>query len=247
MRARLGVDVGGTGIKGALVDLDKGVLHTKRRRIETPHPATPAAVAATVAIVAQKAGWTEGCFGCALPAVVTGGLVRTAANIDPSWIGADGEHIISEAVGDKAVLLNDADAAGLAEMRFGAGRDAPGVVLLLTFGTGIGSAVFCDGSLLPNSELGHIELDGVEAEAIASAKVQEDEHLTYPEWTRRVNEYLAAVEAMLWPDLVIIGGGISKEFDEYRELLVSRSRIVPALLRNNAGIIGAALAAEEAQ
>jgi polyphosphate glucokinase len=245
--SRLGIDVGGSGIKGALVDLDAGELVTDRFRIETPQPATPQAVAATVAEVATSTGWDGTPFGCALPAVVTHGVVRTAANIDPAWIGTDGCDLIEGAVGAAVTLLNDADAAGLAEMRFGAGRGHNGLVLMLTFGTGIGSALFVDGTLVPNTELGHLEVDGHDAEDRASAKVQEDEDLSYEEWTRRVNRYLGAVETVLWPDLIVFGGGISKEHDEFFDLLESRAPIVPAALRNNAGIIGAALAAEEAQ
>ncbi len=245
MTDRLGIDVGGSGIKGALVDLAAGELQTERFRIKTPQPATPDAVAATVAEVAVATGWDEGRFGCALPAVVTHGVVRTAANIDAAWIGTDGRELIAETVGSPVTLLNDADAAGLAEMRFGAGRDHDGVVLMLTFGTGIGSALFVDGALVPNTELGHLEVDGHDAEDRASAKAQEDEELSYEEWTGRVNRYLRAVETVLWPDLIVFGGGISKQHDEFFDLLEARAPIVPATLRNNAGIIGAALAAEE--
>jgi len=243
----LGIDVGGSGIKGALVDLNTGALTTDRIRIRTPLPATPAAVAATIAEVAAGTGWSGDRFGCALPAVVTDGLVRTAANIDSTWIDIDGRALLQEAVGAPAVLLNDADAAGLAEMRFGAGRDQPGVVLVLTFGTGIGSGVFSEGVLVPNTELGHIVVDGVEAEATASAKAQEEESLTFGEWSDRVNRFLAAVETILWPDLIVFGGGISKEYAKFAELLQSRARIVPATFRNEAGIIGAALATQEAK
>jgi len=242
----LGIDVGGTGIKGALVDLDAGELHTDRVRIRTPQPATPDAVAATIAEVATQTGWTGPRLGCALPAVVKDGIVRTAANIDAGWIGFDAQSLIASVVGTPVTLLNDADAAGMAEMRYGAGRDEEGVVLLLTFGTGIGSAVFAGGVLVPNTELGHLQIDGVDAELRASAKVQDDENLSYPEWTARVNRYLSAVEAILWPDLIVIGGGISKDHAEFLDMLVVRARIVPATLRNHAGIIGAALACKEA-
>jgi polyphosphate glucokinase len=241
----LGIDVGGSGIKGALVDLETGELTTDRVRVRTPHPATPAAVVATVAEVAAATGWSGTRFGCTLPAVVADGIVRTAANIDSSWIDIDGRAVLKAALGAPVVLLNDADAAGLAEMRFGAGRGEPGVVLVLTFGTGIGSGVFSKGALVPNTELGHMTIDGVEAEVTASAKAQEEERLDFPEWSRRVNRFLAAAEAILWPDLIIIGGGISKEYAEFAELLESRARIVPATFRNEAGIIGAALATQE--
>ncbi|MEE8497191.1 MAG: ROK family protein [Acidimicrobiia bacterium] len=246
LNAALGIDVGGTGIKGALVDLDLGELHTDRIRIRTPQPATPEAVAATIAEIATQTGWTGPRLGCALPSVVKDGIVRTAANIDAGWIDFDAQTLIASAVGTPVTLLNDADAAGMAEMRYGAGRGEQGVVLLLTFGTGIGSAVFAEGMLVPNTELGHLQIDGVDAEVRASAKVQEEEGLTYPEWTARVNRYLHAVEAILWPDLIVIGGGISKDHAEFLDLLEARARIVPATLRNHAGIIGAALACKEA-
>ena len=242
----LGIDVGGSGIKGALVDLTVGELHTDRIRIPTPQPATPDAVAATIVEVATQTGWTGPRLGCALPAVVKDGIVRTAANIDASWIDLDAQSLIASTVGTPVTLLNDADAAGIAEMRYGAGRGEEGVVLLLTFGTGIGSAVFSRGVLVPNTEFGHLQIDGVAAEVAASAKVQEDEDLTYTEWTARVNRYLRAVEVILWPDLIVIGGGISKEHAEFLDLLEARARIVPAALRNHAGIIGAALACKEA-
>ncbi len=246
MSTALGIDVGGSGIKGALVDLTVGELHTDRIRIQTPQPATPDAVATTIAEVATQTGWTGPRLGCALPAVVKDGIVRTAANIDAGWIDLDAQSLIATAVGAPVTLLNDADAAGIAEMRYGAGRGEEGVVLLLTFGTGIGSAVFSRGVLVPNTEFGHLQIDGVAAEVGASAKVQEDESLTYPEWTARVNRYLRAVEVILWPDLIVIGGGISKEHAEFLDLLEARARIVPAALRNHAGIIGAALACKEA-
>lgn len=246
MTLRLGIDVGGSGIKGALVDLGEGRLLTERVRIKTPHPSTPQAVADTIGEVARQTGWDGAAFGCAVPAVVTRGVVRTAANIDDSWIGTDGAELIERTVGAPVTLLNDADAAGLAEMQFGAGVDERGVVLMLTFGTGIGSAVFIDGLLVPNTELGHLEVDGTDGEDRASAKAQEDENLSYVEWSQRVNRYLDAAETVLWPDLIIFGGGISKEHDEFLHLLDTRARIVPAELRNNAGIIGAAVACQEA-
>lgn len=241
----LGIDVGGSGVKGAIADLEAGSMLTERFRIKTPQPATPSAVAATIADVASQTGWSGDRFGCALPGVVISGMLHTAAHLDPGWIGLDARSLIESAVGEPVVLLNDADAALLAEMRFGAGRDEHGVVLLLTFGTGIGSALFAGGVLVPNTEFGHIEVDGVEAEERASAKAQEDEELTYAQWTSRVNRYLAALETVLWPDLIVIGGGISKEHAEFLDLLEARARIVPAALRNHAGIIGAALASQE--
>jgi polyphosphate glucokinase len=243
---RLGIDVGGSGIKGALVDLDRGALVTERFRIPTPQPSTPTAVAEVVAQVAEQTGWDGNAFGCALPAVVTRGIVRTAANIDDGWIGTDGAGLICDLVGCPVTLLNDADAAGLAEMRYGVGVNVPGQVLMLTFGTGIGSALFEAGVLVENTELGHLEVDGDVGEDRAAARIYEDEDLTYEEWAVRVNRYLQAVETVLWPDLIIFGGGISKQFDEYSHMLAARARIVPAAMRNNAGIIGAALASQEA-
>lgn len=245
MSTALGIDVGGSGIKGALVDLAIGEFAAGRIRIPTPQPATPDAVATTIAAVVAQTGWSGPRFGCALPGVVTDGMVRTAANIDPTWVDCDARTLIATVVGKPVTLLNDADAAGLAEMRFGTGRGETGVVILLTFGTGIGSAVFSDGILVPNSELGHIEIAGVEAEKCASAKAKEDEELNYPEWATRVNRYLDALETILWPDLIVIGGGISKDHAEFIDLLETRTRVLPAALRNHAGIIGAALACQE--
>lgn len=246
MSTSLGIDVGGSGIKGALVDLETGALTTDRTRLRTPQPATPAAVAGAIAEVAAATEWSGTRFGCTLPAVVVDGIVRTAANIDSSWIDIDGTALLESAVGTPVVLLNDADAAGLAEMRFGAGRGESGVVLVLTFGTGIGSGVFSRGALVPNTELGHMVIDGVEAETTASARAHEEETLTFSDWTTRVNKFLAAAEAILWPDLIIIGGGISKQYSEFADLLESRAKIAPARFRNEAGIIGAALASQEA-
>lgn len=243
---RIGVDVGGTGIKGAVVDLETGELLTERHRIPTPQPATPDAVAITVADVVAEAAAAhpcEGTIGCAVPGVVTGGVVRTAANIDPSWIGADGRRLIGEATGRDAVLLNDADAAGLAEIRFGAGRDR-GTIVLITLGTGIGSAVFVDGSLVPNTELGHLQMWGDSAEEKASAKARERHELDWETWAvTRVNPYLAYVEDLFWPDLIVLGGGITKRPDRFMPYLRTRAELVTAELRNNAGIVGAALAA----
>lgn len=240
----LGVDVGGSGIKGALVDLKTGALTTKRFRHATPQPATPDAVAATVAGVLTETGWQGARFGCAVPAVVIGGIAHTAANIDPQWVGADAAAVIGAATGQEAIVLNDADAAGLAEMRFGAGRGNDGVVLLLTFGTGIGSALFVSGRLVPNTEFGHLEVGGREAEKSAAGRLQEEGDLSFAEWAERVNPVLAALEKVIWPDLIVLGGGISKQQEHFMPLLTARSPLVPAELRNNAGIIGAALAAE---
>lgn len=237
-----GVDVGGSGIKGALVDLGTGELIEERIKIETPRPATPDAVAATVSEIVSLAGW-EGPVGITLPSVVTSGIARTAANIDPSWIGTDARALFSAALGGRAVtVLNDADAAGLAEDRFGAGKDVDGVVVLLTFGTGIGSAILHRGVLLPNTELGHMEVDGKEAEHRAASSVKDDKGLSYKEWAVEVSRVLRRYEDLLWPDLFIAGGGISRKHDKWIPRLENRTPVVPAALLNTAGIVGAALA-----
>jgi len=240
---RFGVDIGGTGIKGAVVDLDSGELVTERVRILTPHPATPEAVVPVVAGLVSQADFTGG-VGCAFPAVIKDGVAQTAANIDKSWIGTSVSHLVSAKLDGAAVtVINDADAAGVAEMRFGAGRDVGGVVVMLTIGTGIGSAVFLDGVLVPNTELGHLEVDGHDAETRASEIAREEHDLSRKQWAKRFNRYLEVLEALLWPDLVILGGGVSKEPEKFMPLLTSRARIVPATLANAAGIIGAALVA----
>lgn len=239
-----GVDIGGSGIKGALVDLDVGALSGDRLRIETPHPATPGAVGDVVGRLVTHFGWT-GEVGLALPAVITGGIARTAANIDPSWIGADVRAALGRAVPGQVEVLNDADAAGLAEVRYGAARDTDGVVLVLTFGTGIGSALFVGGRLVPNTELGHIEVGGVDGEDLAAASVKEDQNLSWAQWATRVQQYLERLERFLWPDLIVVGGGVSKRADKWLPLVTNRTPIVAAQLQNAAGIVGAALAAAE--
>lgn len=240
MTGQMGVDVGGTGVKGAVVDLASGELLTARFRIDTPQPSTPGAVAAVVAEIVTTAGWS-GPVGCAIPSVVTGGIVRTAANIDGAWIGTDGRAVLGDAVGAPVTLLNDADAAGLAEMRFGVGEGRGGVVLLLTFGTGIGSALFVEGDLVPNTEFGHLRMWGDSAEQRASASGRKRHGLGWEEWAAVVNEYLAYIEDLVWPDLIIVGGGISKRPGKWVPLLETRAEVAVAELRNNAGIVGAAL------
>jgi polyphosphate glucokinase len=240
---RFGVDIGGTGIKGAVVDVGTGTLASERVRVLTPHPATPAAVVPVVTEVIAKAAYT-GPVGCAFPAVVKDGVAFTAANIDPAWIGTSVARAVSDQLaGAPVTVINDADAAGVAEMRFGAGRDVSGVVVMLTVGTGIGSALFVDGRLVPNTELGHLEVDGHEAEKRASETAREEHELSRKEWAKRFNRYLEVLEALLWPDLVIVGGGVSKAPEKFMPLLESKARLVPAGLANSAGIIGAALAA----
>ncbi|MET9530727.1 MULTISPECIES: polyphosphate--glucose phosphotransferase [unclassified Streptomyces] len=238
-----GVDIGGSGIKGAPVDLDRGDLAQERHKVLTPHPATPDGVADGVADVVRNFDWS-GTVGITFPGVVTDGTVRTAANVDKSWVGVDAAKLIGGRLGLPVTVLNDADAAGIAEMTFGAGRDRKGTVILLTFGTGIGSAVFRNGGLVPNTELGHLELHGHDAETRASTKAKEDEDLSWHHWAHRVQKYLEHVEMLFSPELFIIGGGVSRKADKFVHLIEGiRAEIVPAQLENNAGIVGAAMAA----
>lgn len=242
-----GVDIGGSGIKGAPVDLDKGDLAQERCKVLTPQPATPDGVAEGVRQVVEHFGW-KGPVGLTFPGVVTGGAtIRTAANVDKSWVDTDARVLFGERLGGLPVtVVNDADAAGVAEMHFGAGRDRRGTVVLLTFGTGIGSAVFTDGRLVANTELGHLELDGHEAEKRASSKAKDDHELTWEQWARRVQKYLAHVEMLFSPELFIIGGGVSRKAHKFLPLIEGvRAEIVPAQLQNNAGIVGAAMRAAE--
>ncbi|MGW2257251.1 polyphosphate--glucose phosphotransferase [Streptomyces sp. NPDC001780] len=240
-----GVDIGGSGIKGAPVDLDRGDLAEPRHKVLTPHPATPDGVADGVVEVVRHFGWS-GPVGITFPGVVTGSVIRTAANVDKSWIDTDAGELLGDRLGQRVSVLNDADAAGVAEMAFGAGRGRKGVVFLLTFGTGIGSALFIDGKLVPNTELGHLELHGHEAEKHASTKVKEDEDLSWHHWAHRVQKYLEHVEMLFSPALFIIGGGVSRKADKFLPLIEGiRAEIVPAELQNNAGIVGAAMAASE--
>lgn len=239
-----GVDIGGSGIKGAPVDLGRGDLAHERHKVLTPHPSTPDAVADGVAEVVGHFGWS-GPVGITFPGVVTDGVTRTAANVDKGWIDVDAAKLLGDRVGGLPVtVLNDADAAGVAEMTFGAGAGRKGVVMLLTFGTGIGSALFIEGRLVPNTELGHLELHGHEAEKHASTKAKDDEDLGWHHWSRRVQKYLAHLEMLFSPELFIIGGGVSRKSDKFIPLIEGiRAEIVPAELKNNAGIVGAAMAA----
>ncbi len=239
----LGIDIGGSGIKGAPVDLGKGEFATKRERIDTPDDSTPEAVAKIVAEIAD--GFSDDIgkkspIGVTVPAVVHHGTVRSAANIDQAWIGTDAEELFSDVLGRQALVVNDADAAGAAEMHYGAGRGNEGTVLLTTLGTGIGTALFLGGELLPNSELGHLELDGHDAETQAASSAREKEELSWEDWALRLQRYYGHVEDLLWPDLIIVGGGVSKKSEHFLPLLHLRAPIVPAQLRNDAGIIGAA-------
>ena len=239
-----GVDIGGSGIKGCTVDLRSGSLDEQRVRLSTPVPATPTAVAELVAAITNEFGW-HGPMGVTLPSVLKRGIALTAAHLDPAWKGLAADKLFSEYCRVPVVVLNDADAAGLAEMRFGAGRDHDGVVLLLTFGTGIGSALFVDGELVPNTELGHLQVDGVDAEIRAAASARDDEELSWAGWAARVSRYLQVLEGLMWPDLIIAGGGVSKKADKWLSLLECRTPVVAAALRNDAGIVGAAAAAAE--
>jgi polyphosphate glucokinase len=242
-RRGFGVDVGGSGVKGGIVDLDTGQLIGERYKLETPQPATPDAVAKTVATVARKFGWTEK-LGVTYPGVVTDGIVRTAANVDKRWLGVNVRDAFSSALdGQSVTVLNDADAAGLAEEKFGAGKDNTGVIVLLTFGTGIGSAVIHNGALLPNTEFGHIEVGGKEAEHRAASSVKEKNGWSYERWTKEVTRVLIAIENAIWPDLFIAGGGISRKADKWIPMLKNRTPVVAAALQNTAGIVGAAMAA----
>jgi polyphosphate glucokinase len=239
----LGIDIGGSGIKAGPVDVASGTMTAERIKVATPRPALPGAVADAVKGLVAGFGWA-GPTGIAFPGVVIGGITYTAANLDPSWIGLDARALFAEATGLRASVLNDADAAGLAEMKFGAGAGEWGTVLMLTFGTGIGSALFTDGHLVPNTEFGHIEIRGKDAEKRASERARALHDLSWGKWAGRVDDYLLHVEALVSPSLFIIGGGISRNADRFIPLLTSvRARIVPAALHNDAGIVGAAMAA----
>lgn len=242
-----GVDVGGSGIKGCPVDVEGGVLADDRLRISTPQPSTPESVADAVAEIVGKFGW-EGPVGITLPCVIKSGTAMTAANIDEDWIDTDAQGLFAKRLGrarEQIVMLNDADAAGIAEMRFGAGADRNGLVVVLTFGTGIGSSTFLNGRLVPNTEFGHIEVDGRDAEDEAAASVKDNLELSYEEWAPRVSRYIRTLEKFLWPDLIIAGGGVSKKAHKWLPLLQTRTPIVAADLKNDAGIVGAASAAAQ--
>jgi polyphosphate glucokinase len=241
-RRGFGIDVGGSGIKGGIVDLDTGLLVGDRVKLLTPQPATPSAVAETIAAVVKEFGWT-GPLGVTYPGVVTDGIVQTAANVDRAWIGTNAREVISaELDGQQVTVLNDADAAGLAEERYGAGKDNSGLVVLLTFGTGIGSALIHNGTLIPNTEFGHLEVGGKEAEKRAASSVKDKNEWTYKRWAKEVTSVLIAIENAIWPDLIIAGGGISRKADQWLPLLENRTPVVAAALLNSAGIVGAAMA-----
>ena len=242
MASVLGIDIGGTGIKGAPVDVSVGRLLAERVKLPTPSPSVPDHVADVIRQLIDRFEWS-GQVGMTFPGVVSGGIIRTAANLDRAWIGIDAVKFFGEAARQPVTVLNDADAAGLAEMRFGAGKDQQGTVLMLTFGTGIGSALFYDGALVPNTEFGHIEIHGKDAEARASERAREVDDLSWDKWASRVETYLEKMESLLSPDLIIIGGGISKKSDKFLPRLTLHARVEPAALLNDAGIVGAAMAA----
>ncbi|MBB4762232.1 polyphosphate--glucose phosphotransferase [Amorphoplanes digitatis] len=243
--AILGIDIGGSGVKGAPVDTVRGELLAERHRVPTPQPSDVSAVVAAVAEVAARFDGFDR-VGVTFPGVVVDGVTRTAANVDKSWIDAPAAQLFSERLGKPVSVLNDADAAGVAEVAFGAGRDQHGLTMMLTFGTGIGSALFLDGILIPNTELGHLELEGADAELRASDRAREQEDLSWEKWAARVQDYLRHVEMLLSPRLFIVGGGVSKKSERWLPLIGIRTPIVPAVLLNNAGIIGAAVTAEQA-
>ena len=245
----LGIDIGGSGIKGAPVDLSTGEFTAKRLRITTPQKSTPKNVAEVVGQIVDSFSHIigDGPLGVTIPAVVTHGKTRSAANIDKSWIDADAEKIFEKHLGRDILLVNDADAAGIAEVHYGAAKGHPGLVLMVTLGTGIGTAIVYRGVLIPNSELGHIEIDGHDAETRAAASIREREGLSYKEYIPRLQKYLERLEALLWPDLIVIGGGISKNSDKFIPKLKLNAEIVPATLLNTAGIVGAAWLAADRQ
>jgi polyphosphate glucokinase len=242
-----GIDIGGSGIKGCPVDLVAGQFAAERHRTPTPSPSTPTAVAHVVADIVASFGDASGTapIGVTFPAVIQRGVARTAANVDKSWIGTDVESLLRSALGRPVRVVNDADAAGYAEVKFGAAKDATGTVFMATLGTGIGSALIVDGVLVPNTELGHLEVDGKDAETRAADSARERDNLSWQQWAKRLTKYFRAVEALLWPDLIVVGGGVSKKADKFLPLLEIRTPIVASQLRNDGGIIGAALLAAE--
>ena len=240
----LGIDIGGTGIKGALVETDDGTLKTERFRLLTPQPSKPKPVCKVIAELVQHFDW-HGPVGCTFPAIVHHGVILSAANIDHSWINKNAQNLIQEGCGRPTVLINDADAAGMAELRYGAGRGNNGLVIMITLGTGIGSALLYRGQLVPNAELGHLQIRGKDAEWRASDRVRQEKKLTWKQYAKRLQEYLAYLEFLLSPDLFIIGGGVSKDHAQFLPRVRTRTPIVPAELLNDAGIVGAALAAEQ--
>lgn len=240
----LGIDIGGSGIKGAIVDTRKGAFVGERFRIATPQPAKPDPVADVVGEIVRHFSW-EGPIGCTFPAVVQHGITRTAANVDCEWINIDAQALFQAASGNAVLVLNDADAAGIAELQFGAGKDQDGLVVILTLGTGVGSAFFIDGVLIPNTEFGHLIIRDKDAEDRTSDRGRQENGYSWRKWGKHISEHLRYIEALLTPDIFIIGGGISKKYDKFFPHISCATKIVPAQLRNRAGIIGAAIAARE--
>lgn len=238
----LGIDIGGTGIKGAPVEIDTGILLAERYRLPTPDGAKPTPVADVVKNVAEQFDWHTQ-VGCGFPAVIRDGVAETAANISQKWIGTNVAQLFSEATHCPVYVVNDADAAGLAEVTFGVGKGVHGVVLMITIGTGLGSALFIDGKLVPNTELGHLEVECEEAESIASDVVRKEQDLSWKQWARNLDKYLYTLESLFSPNLIILGGGAVKKQDQFMPLLTVHTKVVPAELGNDAGIVGAALAA----
>ncbi len=238
----LGIDVGGSGIKGAPVDTESGEMLSERLRIKTPANAEPQPIADVVAEIARSFQW-HGPIGIGFPAPIKGGVAMMAANVSEKWVGTNVDDLFTKVTGCDCTMINDADAAGLAEMRFGAGRGQPGTVILLTLGTGIGTAIFYRGNLLPNTEFGHLDMRGKDAEHRVSDAVRQRDELTWKKFAKRLNRYLLQMEKLFWPDLFIVGGGISADANKYLPLLKIKTPIVPAQLLNQAGIVGAALAA----
>jgi polyphosphate glucokinase len=241
----LGIDVGGSSVKAGVVEVSTGQLLGEMISAPTPNPSTPDRLAAVIAGLAARLPQAQGSVGVAFPSVVRNGVIRTAANIDHAWMGANGAAVVGRALNRPVVFLNDADAAGVAEMRWGAGMGCKGTAVMLTFGTGIGSALFVDGRLFPNTELGHMELNGVEAEKFASAQVRTALHLDFPAWIERVNVYLARMQALFWPDVIILGGAVSERYAEFSSLLKCDAELRPAHFAGQAGVIGAAMASVE--
>lgn len=243
----IGIDIGGTGIKGAVVDLKKGKLASERIRVETPAGGRPGDISKVVSgLIAELDPDREiTSVGICFPAVVRNGVTKSAANVSQEWIGLNADALFTEVTGRSVHLINDADAAGVAEMKFGVGKKFKGVAIMTTLGTGIGSALFIDGRLVPNTELGHLEIDGVDYETMAAFSAKEREELNWVQWSERLQKYYDKVEALFSPDLLIVGGGVSKQHEEFLPLLKLQAKIIPAELRNSAGIIGAALVADK--
>jgi polyphosphate glucokinase len=240
-----GVDIGGSGIKGARVDLATGELASERVKIPTPRSYDIDEVVQTVLDVVAQAEW-DGPFGCTFPGIVKHGVLHSAANLGPHWVGLDFQSLLAERSGQQVAVLNDADAAGLAEMDFGAAKGRSGVVIVTTLGTGIGSAMFLDGKLIPNTELGHLEIDGVDAETRTSSAAKEREGLSFKQWAPRLQRFYTYLDFLFSPDLMVVGGGISRKSDKFLPLIEGlRCELVPAALENQAGIAGAAMAVED--